>query len=63
MSNVKRQARRATAHGTSSSFPARSALPMALTIAAVELLAVFAFYVIALRAPEIPQPRAAAAAH
>jgi len=41
-----------------SSFPARSALPMALTILAVELLAVFSFYVIALRAPHIPATKA-----
>lgn len=39
-----------------SAFPARSALPMAAVIAAVELLAIFSFHVIALRAPAMPAP-------
>jgi len=45
-----------------SSFPAHSALPMALTICAVEALAVFCFFVVALRAPAIPAARPAPAA-
>ncbi len=46
-----------------SSFPARSALPMALTIAAVELLAVFAFFVIALPAPAMPMTASTKPSH
>lgn len=37
-----------------SAFPARSALPMAVTIAVLELLAVLFFFVVAKRAPAIP---------
>ncbi len=38
-----------------SAFPARSALPMALTIATLEFLGLFFFYIIAKPAPAIPQ--------
>lgn len=44
------------------SFAARSALPMAIVICAVELLAVLSFFVVALRAPAIPSAKPAAAA-
>ena len=42
-----------------SAFPARSALPMAVTIAVLELLAVLFFFVVAKRAPAIPGSGAA----